>query len=233
MTFTRFAIPVLALFTTPVAAQTVLQPGSDVLAEAPVQGTEYVVQMVTPQQQDIGTITTTETLVDGHLVMTSHVLIPMAGANQTDSTVVAWPSLAPIYGTKTEPDETLEVTFADGRATGTATEGRETREIDLEVTAADFGPGIGRRLIQSLPFEDGYVATYSRIGGDGERLETELTVTGSETISHNDAERTVWVVREAEVGRPGFTYRVDAETREMLQIEFTPQPGVLIQMTAR
>lgn len=231
----RFILPALALLTTPVAAQTVLQPGSDALVEAPVQGTEYIVQMVTPQMQDIGTITTTEALVDGHLVMTSKVMIPMAGANQTDSTVVAWPSLAPVYGTQTEPNEFKELTFADGRATGTDVEGNETREVDVELTEADFGPGITRRITQSLPFEEGYVATYTQIEGDGDRSDTQLTVMNSEALTHNGAERTVWVIQEVEVesNRPRFTYRVDAETREMLQMEFSPQPGVVIHITAQ
>lgn len=235
MPLTRFALPALALLTTPAAAQTVLQPGSDALVEAPVQNTEYIVQMVTPQLQDMGTITTTEALLDGHLVMTSKVLIPMAGANQTDSTVVAWPSLAPVYGTQTEPNAFKELTFTDGRATGTHIAGSETRDIDVELTEADFGPGITRRVTQSLPFEEGYVATYTQIEGDGDRSDTQITVMNTEPLIHNGAERAVWVIREVEVesNRPRFTYRVDAETREMLQMEFSPQPGVLIQITAQ
>ncbi|GAB5536016.1 MAG: hypothetical protein Rubg2KO_22650 [Rubricoccaceae bacterium] len=229
----RLLLPALALLATPVAAQSTLQPGSDLLAEAPTQSAEYVVQMVTPSQQDIGTITTTESLVDDQLVMTSRVMIPMAGANQTDSTVVAWPSLTPLYGTQVEPDGKEELTFSNGRATGTEVEGDETREIDIEVTDADFGPGITRRLARSLPFEEGYVATFSTIQGDGDRSQTELTVTGSEILAYNGADRTVWIVKEVESGQQRFTYRVDAETREMLQMEFSPQAGVLIQITAQ
>jgi len=229
----RFILPVLGLLATPVAAQTALYPGSDALSEAPIQGTEYVVQMVTPSQQDIGTITTTEALVDGQLVMTSRVMIPMAGANQSDSTVVAWPSLAPIYGSQTESNKSEELTFADGRATGTNINGSDSRAIDVEMTEADFGPGMARRITQSLPFEEGYIATYSQIKGDGDHSETRLTVTRAETLTHNGDEREVWVVQELEDGQARFTYRVDAETRSILQIEFSPQAGVLIQITAQ
>ena len=228
----RFILPVLALLSTPVAAQTVLQPGSDLLAEAPVQGTEFVVQMVTPSQQNIGTITTREALVDGQLVMTSRVLIPMAGANQSDSTVVAWPSLSPVHGSQSEPNESTELTFSEGRAVGSEVDNGQSRDIDVELTEADFGPGITRRIVQSLPFEEGYVATFSQIQGDGDRSETELNVTGSETLTRDGADRTVWVIQEVESGQARFTYRVDAETRELLQMEFSPQAGVLIQITA-
>jgi len=229
----RFLLPALALLAMPVAAQTALQPGSDALAEAPVHSVEYAVQMVTPAGvQDIGSLTTTEALVDGQLVMTSHMVVPMGGVNETDSTVVAWPSLAPVYGAKTGSDETIELAFVGGRATGTVEKGAETTDIDAEVTASDFGPGISRRLAQSLLFETGYVATFSQIEGSGDRAETQLTVTGSGTLTHKGATRTVWAVQEVVSGQPRFTYRVDAETREMLQMEITPQPGVLIHLVA-
>ncbi|GAB5536015.1 MAG: hypothetical protein Rubg2KO_22640 [Rubricoccaceae bacterium] len=218
----------------PVAAQTALHPSSEALVEAPVQSVEYAVQMVTPAgPQDIGNLTRTQAIVDGHLVMTSHMVVPMGGVNEKDSTVVAWPSLAPMYGSMSSASESKELLFSDGRATGTAVNGGETTDIDVEVAPTDFGPGIAYRIAQSIPFEEGYVATFSQIEGDGSSAEMQLTVTGSETLAHKGQERAVWVVQEVVSGQSRFTYRVDAETREMLQMEIAPQPGVLIHVTAQ
>lgn len=231
----RFSLAALSLLTAPVAAQTVLQPGSDALAEAPAETAEYTVRLIQigiQGSRDIGSIAARETIEGDRLVTTSRLVIPMAMTDQTDSTVVAWPSLSPIYRFRSEPGESKELTFADGRAVGTDVEGDETREVDVAVTAADFGPGIARRVARSLPFEAGYVATFSQIKDDGDRTETTLEVVGSETLAHGGEDRDVWAVRVTEPGAPTFTYRVDAQTRDLLQIEFSPQPGISVQMTA-
>lgn len=229
----RAAAAALSLLTAPVAAQTTLQPGMDSLAAAPPQNVEYAVRLVHPVVQDIGTIVVTETVDGDRLHFTSHALIPMAGADQSDSTVVAWPSLAPVYRIRTEPDASSELTFSGDRAVGTDVEDGEVRELDIALSEADFGPGIGQRIARSLPFEEGLTAHYDQISDDGGRKTIELKVTEQQTFPFKGTDRTVWVVRETEPGQPTLTLRVDAETRELLQLEFAPQRGARVLMTAK
>ena len=215
------------------AAKNQLTPGSDVLTAVAPQTVTYAVLLTQPAEQELGSITVTETLDGDRLTIVSITDIPAAGQNAQDSTVVAYPSLMPLARTQTTPTESTMLAFADGRMTGTVTEGGETTEMDVAVDGA-FGPGVSRTIIRSLPFAEGYATSFTQLTTDGERSVSFLTVTGRETYTHPDGtERTVWVVEEQEEGNPAYTYTVDAETRELLKMAFAPQPGVAVEMVAQ
>ncbi|MGB3541324.1 hypothetical protein [Rubrivirga sp.] len=209
-----------------------LTPGHpDLIAVGP-QSTVLTVQIVEPMVQDFGTITTTESLEDGRLTFTSDVQIPQAGQNQQDTTVVAYPSLEPVSRVEVKPGETERTTFANGSMVSVVTEGGAEAVIEGELEGA-FGPGVTRHLVRSLPFADGYVASFDQINGDGEISTSTLTVTGQEPHTLPDgSETTVWNIVEQEEGSPDYEYLVDAETRDLLRVAFTPQPGVRVEMTA-
>lgn len=215
------------------AARNQLTPGTDVLTTVAPQTVTYTVLLTQPAQQELGSIAVTETLDGDRLTIVSNAQIPAAGQNTQDSTVVAYPSLAPISREQVTPAATKRLRFADGRVTGTAMEGGETTEFDAAVDGA-FGPGITRTIIRSLPFAEGYATSFAQIDNDGERSVSFLTVTGQEAYTRPDGtETTVWVVEETGEDGPDSTYYVDAETRELLKMALAPQPGVAIEMVAQ
>ena len=209
-----------------------LAPGHpDLVAVAP-QSVTLTIKLVQPMQQDIGTVITTEILEGDQLVFTSDIQVPQAGQNQQDTTVVAYPSLEPISRVEVSTDETERATFAGGRMTGTVSTDETSYDVEAVLEGA-FGPGITRRLVRSLPFAPGYVASFNQIDGDGEISTSTLSVTGQEAHTRPDGtESTVWVVLEVEPGAPDYAYYVDAETRELLKVAFAPQPGVRVEMIA-
>lgn len=209
-----------------------ITPGSDVLVAVEPQSGTMTVRLIQPQEQDLGTVTVTESLEDGRLILTTDVQIPAAGQNQQDTTVVAYPSLMPISRVEVTPNEVERATFADGQMTGTVTAGDEVTDVEAALDGA-FGPGITNHLIRMLPFAEGYVSSFRQIDGDGEISLSQLRVTGQESYTPpSGAERTVWVVVESEDGAPDYTYYVDAETRELLRIGFSPQPGFTLEIVA-
>ena len=212
------------------AAQNRIQPGSDVLVPVSPQTVTYTVRLTQPAEQRLGTIAVTETLADGRLVMVSDVEIPAAGQNQQDSTVVAYPSLEGISRVTVTPSKTERLAFADGRMTGSITEGESTSSVDAAVDGA-FIPGLTRLIVRSLPLAEGYSASYTTVDADGEVSTSFVSVTGQETYTRADGtEGTGWIVVESEEGTPDYAYHVDAETRELYKIAFAPQPGLAIEM---
>ncbi len=210
------------------AAANAITPGSGALVAISPQTVTMDVLLVEPQQQNLGTIAITETIEDGRLTFTTDVQIPAAGQTQQDTTVVMYPSLIPVSRVEVKPGEVERATFGNGRMTGTVTEGEETRTVEADLGGA-FGPGATNLIIRSLPFAEGYVSSFSQIDGDGDVSTSQLRVTGQDTYTTpSGTERTVWTVIEIEEGAPDYTYLVDAETRELLKIEFSPQPGVTV-----
>ena len=212
------------------ATKNQITPGDASLIEIEPQSATYVVLLTQPAEQELGSLVITETVENGQLTLTSDIQIPAAGQNQQDETVVASSTLEPISRSQTTPQGSHQLAFADGRMTGTVTEGGETTEVDAEVGSA-FGPGVSRFLIRSLPFAEGYATSFTQISSDGEVSPSFITVTGQESYTKPDgSETTVWVVVETEDDAPAYTYTIDTETRELYKMAFSPQPGVQIEM---
>lgn len=206
------------------AAASDLRPGAEALA-ADALGSytaEAVVRLVAPMEQDAGTDTRTVTVDEaaGTVTIRQVIDIPMAGQRQETTIVSAYPSLAPISMTATDGGDTTELSFADGRVTGT----HEGEPVDATLDGPVFASGIVFEVVRLLPFAEGYSATYHGYSSDDGVVETLLTVTGQEEVGG----RTAWVVTGEREGNPSFTFHVDAETRELLSYGFSPQPGVRI-----
>ncbi|MEM0964063.1 MAG: hypothetical protein AAGK21_16160, partial [Bacteroidota bacterium] len=203
----------------------------DLVAVAP-QAIRLAVRVVQPVQQELGFVEMAEVLDGDQLIMTSNVKIQAAGQDQQDTTTVAYPSLAPISRVEIQPTQEERLDVVDGRLVGVAFEDGEEVAVDVEVGDA-FGPGITRRLARSLPFVEGYVASFDQLTGSGEISTSIFRVTGQESFTTADGSETmVWVIVEEEEDTPDYFYYVDADTRELLQMAFTPQPGVRVEMTA-
>jgi hypothetical protein len=229
-----FALALLVA-ASPVFAQTVLVPGSPDLVPAEIQAeAEYEIRMLAPQEQSIGTVRAVERIEDGRLVMVSHIQIPMAGQNQADSTVVAWPSLAPYHRTSDDGTEQTVLNFSDGTASGQRVLGNLEEDLSMTYTTAQFSQGTGRRIVRSLPFAEGYQATFETIKKDGETGSTSYTVTGQETFVHTDGtEHTLWLVDGVDSDGDTTVYGVDADTRSLMVMRFSPAPGYQIEMVTR
>ena len=212
------------------AAQNQIMPGDASLVEISPQMVTYAVKVVEPVQQDLGTVTVTETIADGRLTIANDINIPQAGQVQQDTTVFEYPSLVPISRVEVKPNETVRATFTNGQMTAVTTSGDETTTVEADLEDA-FGPNITRFLVRALPFAEDYLASFRQINSDGEISTSQLRVTGQETHTMSDGtERTVWVVLETEEGNPDYTYYIDTETRELLKNAFAPQPGVRIEI---
>ncbi|MEO0560457.1 MAG: hypothetical protein AAF170_20015 [Bacteroidota bacterium] len=212
------------------AVANAITPGSDALVAVEPQTVTMTVRLIQPQEQDLGTVTATETLADGQLTIMTDVQIPAAGQNQQDTTVVAYPSMMPISRVQVTPNRVSRATFADGMMTGTVTEGEEVTNVEASLEGG-FGPGITNHLVRMLPFAEGYVTSFQQIDSTGDVSLSQLSVTGQESYTTpSGSEHTVWVIVEVEEGRPDYTYYVDTETRELLRTAFAPQPGVLLDI---
>ena len=123
--------------------------------------------------------------------------------------------------------------YADGRAMGTSTSEGETSEIDVALEGA-FGGGMTRRIVRSLPFEEGLTASFRQMGPDGDVSVSRVTVTGQEEFTRPAGTTTqVWVSTGVEEDQPDYPYYVDTETRGLLRSTFAPQPGVLVEITVQ
>lgn len=214
------------------AAANAITPGSEALVAVQPQNVTMNVLLIEPQEQDLGTITITETLSDGRLTLTSDVQIPAAGQNQQDTTIVAHPSLMPLSRVEVKPGEVERASFENGQMMGTVTAGEDVTTVEAALDGA-FGPGITNHLVRTLPFAEDYLTSFRQIDGDGDISMSVLRVTGQSTYTTpSGSERTVWTIVETEEGNPDYTYLVDAETRELLRIEFAPQPGVKLAIVA-
>ncbi|GAB5537344.1 MAG: hypothetical protein Rubg2KO_35930 [Rubricoccaceae bacterium] len=214
------------------AAANAIRPGDASLVVVAPQNVTMSVRLVQPQEQDLGTITIGETIADGQLILTSDIQIPAAGQVQQDTTLMAYPSLMPISRVEVRPNEVERSTFTDGQKTTVTTQGEETTTVEAALEDA-FGPGVTNHLIRMLPFADGYATSFRQINGEGEISMSALRVTGQTSYTTpSGTERMVWTIVETEEGNPDYTYTVDAETRELLRIEFSPQPGVTVAFVA-
>lgn len=219
----RLSLLALAVAAAPAVAQDApaVSPGDlDVSHVEPGQH-RFTIQVVAPMQMAAGSVTRTFSR-DGDEIVATTKVNTMQGA-QSDSSRAAWPTLAPAYYSSVNPLGSEALTYADGRVTGTAEGGGE---VDAELDAALFGSGWGDVIASALPLAEGYTATYATFDGDapGTPKTTTVTVQGSDT----KLGREVWTVY-FDRDQP-TTYFVDKETREIVQFDFSPQPGVMVEV---
>ena len=216
-------LALLALLLVPVAAtaQTVLTPGSPELAAPPPQAFAFEVRM---QGQPIGQMAQAERLEGDRLVMMSSVSVPMASVQATDTTTVAWPGLAPVARAAYGDEEAAHVTYADGRVAGRSVLGNLDEALDAPLPDGVFAEGSGPRLARSLPFADGYAATYQIVDRRGDVSTGHLAVSGP---ADRDG-AAVWQVELREPGGYPTTYDIDGTTREILSMTVRPNAQTVV-----
>ena len=187
----------------------------------------YTLRLVQPMQQNVGTTTETISVEGDEVVRVSVLSIPMQGMEQRDSLRAEAATLAPRYNRSTGGAADVSLEFMDEGVAGTATPRGQSTETIMEMTDAPVfdGSWVGE-IAQSLPFAEGLVATVPVFTAQGGLTEAVLTVTGQETVG----ERTGWTV-EIDLGPQTLTQVVDVETREVLVLRLSPQPGVVIEVT--
>lgn len=121
---------------------------------------------------------------------------PMGDA--VDSVILEKGSLIPLHRKMEQDPMGLEVTFADGKATGTANMGAETPvAADLGGPLFADGPGMARS-IGALPLAEGYTVVCRNF--DLQKLKAkllQLSVTGSERVTTPAGEFDAWKVEVA------------------------------------
>ena len=205
-----------------------LRPGVDrLMTDALADYSQtWTVQLVQPQQQDIGTLTRT-LVVDraaGTVTMTAETNIAMAGQVTTETAVAAYPSLTPI-STRIESGATVIEMMYDGlQVTGSRTVDGETTDIDFTLDAPAFGPALAPEIVRLVPFEEGFRGTYHTVSPTGGPSTIEFEVGEQQEVRGRDA----WNVAVTSEGAPPQVFSIDAETREVLGIRLEPQVGVVI-----
>lgn len=214
----------VAVFLPAAAAQTALVPGHPDLASPPPQSFDFVITMEGTPPRVIGSETQRETRDGDRLVIVSGIDVAMANQQHTDTLVVAWPSLAPLSHAVHSADESLRLTYADGRIAGRQTLGNLDEPADAALPEGVFGPGSGARLARSLPFRLGYEATFQSVDAHGEVATGRLRV--AEHLPQPDVD--MWSVELTAPGSYPFLYYIDAATREILGANVRPNPSMVV-----
>ena len=205
-----------------------LRPGDDALAVDALESYSqtYTVKLVQPQQQDIGTQTRTVTVDrdEGTVTIEGTTEIAIAGQRSTETLVMAYPSLQPLRSRTEANDVVTNLTYNDDgvirRRTPTDD---ESPDYERALEEPVFDPSSLFEIARLVPFEEGYQASFETFNAEG-MMSIPVTVTGQDEIDGT----AVWMVRAAPEGAPPTDFAVDAETRELVRITLSPQPGVVI-----
>ena len=234
----RLALLLAAVLALPAAAQApdtlAITPGDGVLVTdwLASESRTYALRVTAPVQQEIGTATETVTVADGAVTRVLRMTIPMQGVSQTDSLVADAATLAPRVHRSTGGAQEASLEFMAEGVVGMLTPRQgEAETVTLMTDAPVFDTAWAGEIAQILPFAEGFVARVEAFATQNAEapISVVYTVTGQEAVMVDGAERTAWAVDTA-MGPLTMTYFVDAETRAMLKTEFSPQPGVTIQI---
>ncbi|HEX8384887.1 MAG TPA: hypothetical protein VF576_01830 [Rubricoccaceae bacterium] len=231
----RLAALALLVAAGPALAQTAVLPGDPALDTSVIQAGEerFVVRLVAPMQQDIGTIVETTTLADDRVTRVTRIDIPMGGEAQTDSVVAVWPGLAPVSSASTQrgrrAGDSDAVTFMDGHAMTTVTTGGATSDSTITFSEPVFGGGWASEVVRALPLAAGYAATFPTLDAGRGLTTTTATVTGTESVTTPAGPVEAWTVDVAN-GAQTATYVIAQGTKALLAMRFSPQPGVRIEV---
>ena len=207
-----------------------LRPGLDRLAADALVDYDksWVVKLVEPQQQDIGTLTRS-VVIDrdaGTATINAETVIAMAGQRTVEQSVVAYPSLAPI-AMRVEAGETvLDLAFDGLSVTGTRTADGETTDIDQTLEEAAFDPSFAAEAVRLIPLEAGFRGAFQTVDPREGPTSVDMVVGEQEEVNG----RTAWLVDVVAGGGGVQTFAIDAETREVLRIRLRPQLGVVVDI---
>ena len=202
-----------------------LRPGDATLATDALRdhSDAFTLRLLEPQQMDAGSETRTVTVDEaaGTVTIESVTDITIAGQRQESTLVLSYPSLAPISVVQNDGSDETSLTFADGRVTGTG----DGEAVDVALDAPIFANASIVEVVRFLPFEDGYEAVFHGYSSSEGVVTTLLSVTGAEPLG----DRTAWTVTADREGSPTITFKIDAETRDLISYGLSPQPGVVLE----
>ena len=218
-------------------APVVLSPGHpdlDVAAVTP-QTRVAVVQMTAPQTQTMGTVRDDVRLDDGRLAVVTSTAVSMAGPSARDSTLMAWPSLAPLAHTLETDGRAGAVAYRPDGVAGTWGLPQAPAALAFDLERPVFASAALPYVVRALPLDrPGYQAVVPLFSVKDRFQEATLTVVGPETITLDDG-RAVEAVAVDQAGGGGLTrgfaqrHYVDPATREWLRTTLAPQ-GMAVQI---
>ncbi len=213
--------PVLLALLLPVAAQaqTALTPGHPDLTTPPLQSFEHVTRRVADgAARNVGWQQYAETRQGDRVVIVERRGRTLDSMSPGDTTVVAWPSLAPLSRVAFGDEETTRVAVVDGRLRGRHVLGNLDEPIDAPAPSDAFGEGSRGLLVRALPLRAGYAATFRVLTAQGELLTDTVRVVRREAFARGDGSETpAWIIELAEAGTPTLVFTVDASTRDLLR----------------
>ncbi len=231
----RVALLLALVLAGPAVAQTTVRPGDPALDTSVIQAGEerFVVRLVAPMQQDIGTLVEATTIAGDRVTRTMRLNVAMGGQAQTDSVVAVWPGLAPVFSSNVRTGAgagAQTATYMDGHAMTRVTAADGTAR-DSVVTFGEpvFGGGWSSEIVRSLPLAAGYASTFTTLDPDDGLVQTAVTVTGTESVVTPAGAVEAWTV---EVVRPDqtMTYVIAQDSRAVFAMRFSPQPGVRVEV---
>lgn len=229
-TLLRFAPLVLAVLALPTAAQRALSPGSPDLVPAPLQSYEYEVRYAGDALRATGRLSYSETLDGDRLTLITRRSYLRGEPGSGDTTVVSWPSLAPVSRAFYGRDSNGSLTFADGRMRGRHVLGNLDEPVDTAVEDGAFGQGVATRLVRSVPLVAGYTATVRTAGINGGVTVDTVRVLREEPFARADGTGGMaWIVERVPAAGATTTYTVDAGTRALLRSAYVQQEGVTVE----
>ena len=180
----------------PVSAQTVLTPGHPDLAAPAPQTYTRDVRIMGAAPRVVGSRERSETLTGDRLTTVTLRVTPARGQRIVDTTVVAWPGLAPLSHAMSDGEEQVRVAFANGRIAGRSVLGNLDEALDAPLPAGAFGEGVEERIARSVPLRAGYAATFRVADKRGDTRLDSVRVTGPDTVMMPDGQaRAAWLVR--------------------------------------
>ncbi|WP_412068840.1 hypothetical protein [Rubrivirga sp. IMCC43871] len=194
--------------------------------------TSYTIRLVQPIQQDVGTAVETIAIDGGVVTRVTNVSVPMQGMLQTDTLVADAETLTPSTHVSEGGPSDASLEFMDEGIVGLLTpQDGEAKTVMVMTNGPVFDSAWMGEIAQSLPLEAGLVArvqAYATQSPD-ETFMAVLTVGAAGTTATPDGDRASVPVT-VEMGPLTMTYAVDAETRALLSTQFSPQPGVVIEI---
>jgi dipeptidyl aminopeptidase/acylaminoacyl peptidase len=164
----------------------------------------------------------------GAWVVTDTAKLPMGEA--LDTTVLEKGSLVPTKRTIKQGPIEIEVSFKNGKATGTMSMAGQSKPIDVELGGSLFADGAGAyESLARLPLAEGYSTTFRNFDVQKQKVALkQLKVVGTEEVTVPAGTFKAWKaeVSSAE-GEPGLTTLwIATETRKVLKTSSQlPQMG--------
>ncbi len=175
-------------------------------------------------------LTTTQTIEEqgGHWVVTGTAKLPSGDA--VDITTLDKATLVPRKRVVKQGPASVELTFADGKATGTMAIGGAPTPVSADLGGELFADGVGaNEAIASLPLAEGFSATYRNFDVRQQKVQLkQARVTGAESVTVPAGTFDAWKVEIASAeGEPGqTTIWVAKDSRKVVKLSATlPQMG--------